>query len=756
MPQPTLACQSRRRKKAKTSDEWDIVCEDDQATNHDLVPSPESDTHRRYPNTMHSVTYPQGVRRAESIAMMQSLGPELSNMREIAPASPVLTAASSTPRSDILSMHNLSFIIHPSHEASNKNGSPEAGSTRNGFSETDGDTCADQILMERASYALNTPLMKIQSLIKLYFANMTSFSLFRQPTFDAKLRAITSSAELNALLAAMFAYSVRFEAQGTETCAQGNFSDHPNTTMNERFLDMALSFIDQALIECADETPSLNLLQAMILTTFQQLICGVRGRAWRALGRCVRIAYELYLHLIDTNKGNQDAHCLEADAEKWSNNEERRRAWWAIWEMDVFASTIRRCPTSIDWTQIEVYLPSEDIAWFQGKVQRSCFLERMPIDRWGALQNTNNQAPKAWFIVVNSLMREAQVLSNPRGVLHLDGQSSNTWTSMPNNAPDSDKFKAISERLVVLENSLRCFTMALPSDLKYRDEYLTFSSPDPESVVAVRQRHSARYAIHMMTQLTKFMIHHYTVFESPASRDHPNEDKLQNPEDTQKLPMLDRQALKRCMEAAESIVILINRSADSHIKHVNPFVASTVWLAAAIQLVFGAFCPFGTSKSLVHSNFKVLRLNYSQFIDHWKTSMALQMNLDLLDAQLRHLGEPKTAERPQQSSSMRDLAESRNVCQYPNEQPSRTVEEEGAVALQSLGEEWLYQNQNQPKHLSAYMQQTNATLSELDGVYGPSMSSGAVIDSTGFGFDFGGNGDLPYYLNGLLSGSFIE
>jgi hypothetical protein len=210
------------------------------------------------------------------------------------------------------------------------------------------------------------------------------------------------------------------------------------------------------------------------------------------------------------------------------------------------------------------------------------------------------------------------------------------------------------------------------------------------------------------------------------------------------------------MQAAESIVILINRSADSHIKYVNPFVASTVWLAAAIQLVFRAFCPPGTCKSLVDSNFKVLRLNYCQFIDQWKTSKALQMNLDLLDAQLRHLGEPKTAERPQQSSSMRDSAESRNVGQDPNKRPSRTVEEEGAVALQSLGEEWLYQNQNQPRPLPAYMQQTNATLSELDRVYGPSMSADAVIDSTGFGFDFGGNVDLPHYLNGLLSGSFIE
>lgn len=594
--------------------------------------------------------------------------------------------------------------------------------------------------------------------IELYFANMTSFSLFRQPTFDAKLRAITSSTQLNALLASMFAYSVRFDTQEIESFPQGNFSQPPDTgTRSDNFLDMALNFIEQALVECADEAPSLELLQAMILTTFQQLVSGVRGRAWRALGRCVRIAYELYLHLIDTNKGIQSFPYSDAEAAKWSNDEERRRAWWAIWEMDVFACTIRRCPTSIDWTQIEVYLPAEDTAWFQGKVQRSCFLERKPIDRWGTLQNTNNPAPKAWFIVVNSLMRDAQVLSNPRGVLHLDRQNSNAWTSKSNNATDRGKFKTVSDRLIVLENSLRCFTMALPSDLKYRDEYLTFSSPDPSSVVAIRRLHSARYAIHMMTQLTKFMIHHYNVFESPVSKECPNKGNSPNSEDMQALPMLDRQALNRYMEAAESIVTLVNRSADSHVKYVNPFAASTIWLAAAVQLIFSVFCPPGTSKSRVNSNFKVLRLNYSQFIDCWKTSTALQANLDLLETQLHHYKEPKTAEQQQQIATQPDLAES-NTVGYADARPSLTVEEEGAAALQSLGE-GLFPNHNQQKLPSTYISQANAVeeMPQLDGAYDPSVPSSAVMDSIGFGFDFGGESiDLPYYLNGLLSGSFIE
>jgi hypothetical protein len=65
------------------------------------------------------------------------------------------------------------------------------------------------------------------------------------------------------------------------------------------FLNLALKYIDDALAECGDEPPPLCILQALIITGHCQLIEGVRGKAWRSLGICIRLAYELNLHLVD-------------------------------------------------------------------------------------------------------------------------------------------------------------------------------------------------------------------------------------------------------------------------------------------------------------------------------------------------------------------------------------------------------------------------------------------------------------------------
>jgi hypothetical protein len=41
----------------------------------------------------------------------------------------------------------------------------------------------------------------------------------------------------------------------------------------------------------------------MILLAHGQLTQGVRGKAWRPLGTCVRLAYELNLNLVDSGRG---------------------------------------------------------------------------------------------------------------------------------------------------------------------------------------------------------------------------------------------------------------------------------------------------------------------------------------------------------------------------------------------------------------------------------------------------------------------
>lgn len=147
--------QSHRRKRARTSETQDSKREDDRAQNHLSGAQPEGDANKRYLDMTQNIEYPEEIRRMSEVSysMMRLAEHELSNVRG-APLSPEQTVAGSTPKSDRLSMHNLSFIIHPSHEACNRNGSP-AGSAGNEFPEKDGDASAEPLLMARACCALN-------------------------------------------------------------------------------------------------------------------------------------------------------------------------------------------------------------------------------------------------------------------------------------------------------------------------------------------------------------------------------------------------------------------------------------------------------------------------------------------------------------------------------------------------------------------------------------------------------------------------
>ena len=167
---------------------------------------------------------------------------------------------------------------------------------------------------------------------------MTAFSLFRPAQFRTKLASITSQAQLTALLAAMFSFSTRFvESNNDQDMSSTNHDQSSTTSQVDHFRTLSQVHLDQAFRECGDSKPSLVLLQALALSTFQQLIRGARGLAWRSLGTCVRVAYELDLHLVDSDEREEDINFTDKAALSWCFDEEKRRIWWAIWEMDTFA-----------------------------------------------------------------------------------------------------------------------------------------------------------------------------------------------------------------------------------------------------------------------------------------------------------------------------------------------------------------------------------------------------------------------------------
>lgn len=87
---------------------------------------------------------------------------------------------------------------------------------------------------------------------------------------------------------------------------------------------MATTSINQAIDECSDKPPPLCVLKALILCTHRLLCKNVRGRALRSLGLCIRLAYEINLHLVDASSmGDESSHGQES----WVVKEEKRRVW---------------------------------------------------------------------------------------------------------------------------------------------------------------------------------------------------------------------------------------------------------------------------------------------------------------------------------------------------------------------------------------------------------------------------------------------
>ncbi|KAJ5390700.1 fungal-specific transcription factor domain-containing protein [Penicillium cataractarum] len=457
---------------------------------------------------------------------------------------------------------------------------------------------------------------------------MVALNLFHEPTFTEKLSKISSLWELTALLAAMAAFASRFFDHTSDTStSDGDGSQIPQTIHQPAyFLDHAFNYINKAVTECEDEVPPLCVIQALIIATHCQLTRGVRGKAWRSLGLCASLVYEANLHVLDSEA------IATPDPQQWQLEEEKRRAFWAIWEMDVFASTIRRTPTAINWNQMAVLLPADNANWFSGNPTSSCFMETDPNQRWKTLQESGNQSAKAWFLVINSLMKTAQTTANPRGIAEAC-KSGHSWLGHRVSTPKS--IRDTRQNLETLANAVRCFSLALPDRLLYRDQYLAFDAPVHRKVESQRQRDCDIYNIFVMMQLARLMIYRYDAFSPQSRRSEINgRDGARDSASRAASNDTENVALQQYYDAADRILKIVRQSCEEHIKHINPFLSSTIWLAAAVQLVRKHFTRPSSNTSLIKSRFDVLYLTYKRCTLFWDTQTALQRNLESLEEQL--------------------------------------------------------------------------------------------------------------------------
>ena len=438
---------------------------------------------------------------------------------------------------------------------------------------------------------------------------MTAFSLFVPQGLEEKFQSMKSVIDAQTLAAAMFAIAARFYSSsglqvspGSDPCPSPSY-----------FADLTSKLMTTALAQCGDKTPSLSLLQASVLHTFYFLTRGVQSRAWQLLGGCVRLSHELRLHLIDVGWNRDPDMPMELPV-NWPLLEEKRRCWWAIWEMDVFASTIRRLPTAIHWQQNFSFLPMPDECWFTGRHQQSCFLTREPNERWKALSKVGNTSPRSWFIVINSLMHDVHLLVyNP----------SRTVSGL------SDAHR---DDLTMVSNSLYCAMASLPSQLKYKGQLLDFQTARDTAEANRHQFHSDIYSIHAMSQLTQFMIFQHTLCSQATSPP-----KHLDAGGSPATGITDQTSWANYMKACEAIVSLVRSSDPDHVQHLNPFLNNTLWFAAAGQIACVVLGPASYSRALARSNYEILALTIDRLIEFWESMDMLRPRLQKIESALQNL-----------------------------------------------------------------------------------------------------------------------
>jgi hypothetical protein len=242
--------------------------------------------------------------------------------------------------------------------------------------------------------------------IDLFFKTISGFiPLLHRPNFYQKYRVhkpenskyhhlqIEDALILNGILALSARYST-----------SPYFANTPRKERAVPFVHQAKSLYQESIQLENPQKPSLALLQGYILLAFYRQICEPAERSWALIGVCCRLAYDLDLNNIDEDIVDVHDKAQWTSADGWSRREELRRAWWLVWELDTFASSVLARPHTIDKSRINVLLPVSDTHWFRNSPLPSVKVRSDSLDVWKSLQDSANQDERAWFLVCSSLM----------------------------------------------------------------------------------------------------------------------------------------------------------------------------------------------------------------------------------------------------------------------------------------------------------------------------------------------------------------
>ena len=290
--------------------------------------------------------------------------------------------------------------------------------------------------------------------IDLYFQRIQVFlPLFHSPTFLSNHVGTGSSSKYGSVrresalvLLSMMALSARFSSM--------SFFD--GTDIKDRcatFAYEAQLLFHETVVQPRLQPPSLVWLQGCVLLGYYIQSCRPVWGSELVITTCTRLAYSLKLHRVDDEESNtRDEATLSTSTDTFIAKEEKRRAWWSVWELDAFDSIVNRHPHTIDNSQVYVNLPISDQAWFQGTQAASNRLEPSISLCWKSLEDSPNKDERAWFLISNYILAQALALCQQR--------------------------KSVESDIDDVETAAACFSNLFHATFRSSSSRLTFQQPD--------------------------------------------------------------------------------------------------------------------------------------------------------------------------------------------------------------------------------------------------------------------------------------
>lgn len=302
----------------------------------------------------------------------------------------------------------------------------------------------------------------------------------------------------------------------------------------KKFAAEALAIIQSYLYGTLNESPSLKVVQGLVLVSNYWMLNGPEGMAWFLTGNACRMAPVLNLHSVDHDILTGSGAGVELSASEWAHQEERRRTWWEIVRLDIFASVTTERPFNVDYGSMHVLLPISDENWFDEQPLSSSFLNVDPNTTWKSLEGSENHSPYAYFLVALWLMSSAYKMSQK--------------TDLP------------SECLEDMDTCLTCFEMRLPERFSLEGGNFCFVSAD------LAHEQNWMLATHLIIQNARAFLIHLDTRIPRDSVDQFGLDFIWSPEKA------DNLALRRSRPLLAKIMRILRQWSSDHIPLASPLL----------------------------------------------------------------------------------------------------------------------------------------------------------------------------------------